>query len=215
MFSKKIRVVLVGAVLALPACSFTEEALWPSLTPEDPAGAGSAAPAPPVAGASTVSAMPGQPGMGADVGAGSPPPLGSGNFSPDGVTPGQSTGTFVGKKVVELRDELVRLQDSIANHNAQLQDTRSRTVQDSQRYHTTVAAINSRLQVGTTPGNPILVQQFNSAQADLDRLGADITEMNNLATAVAADSTMSSFLSESARAAFSMKPGVLWQSVST
>ena len=124
------------------------------------------------------------------------------------MTPGQDTGTFVGRKATELRGELVRLQKSIADHNGALQQTRAKIVQDSQRYHTTVGAVNARLQVGTTPGNPILVQQFNSAQGDLDRLTTDIAEMNNLATVVAGDSTMSAFLSESARAAFNISGAV-------
>ena len=34
----------------------------------------------------------------------------------------------------------------------------------------TIAAIEARLQVGTTPGNPILVQQWNEAQSELDRI---------------------------------------------
>ena len=107
-----------------------------------------------------------------------------------------------------MRGELIRLQKSIAEHNATLQQIRAKIVQDSQRYHTTVGAVNARLQVGTTPGNPILVQQFNSAQTDLDRLTTDIADMNNLSTVVAGDSTMSAFLSESARAAFNISGAV-------
>lgn len=197
----KFRVAVVGATLLLPACAFTEEALWPSLTGEDPAGGNAK---------QTQQAQqtpPGQPGA-EGVAAGVQPPLGNTDFTPPGVTPGPDTGTFVGKKAVELRQELARLQQSIAEHNTALQQLRARVVQDSQRYHTTVGAINSRLQVGTTPGNPILVQQFNSAQADLDRIAADIAEMNNLATRVAGDSTMSAFLSESARAAFGISGAV-------
>ncbi len=139
---------------------------------------------------------------------GTQPPLGDSDFTPPGVTPGQDTGTFVGKKATELRGELVRLQKSIAEHNDQLQNIRSKIVTDSRRYHETVGNINARLQVGTTPGNPILVQQFSSAQTDLDRLSSDIAEMNALATRVAADSTMSAFLSESARAAFNISGAV-------
>ena len=133
---------------------------------------------------------------------GTQPPLGSTDFTPPGVTSGAPTGTFVGKKVVDLRSELTALQNDIGTHNRQLQELRAKMVQDSQRYHGTVAAVNARLQVGTTPGNPILVQQFNSALSDLDRLNNDIAEMNKLTTGVAADSTMSSFLAESTRAAF-------------
>ncbi len=197
MIFSRYRAFVIGAALLLPACSFTEEALWPSLTGEDPAGsatkqtaqAPSRQPAPPAS----------QPRAAAPAPA---PQLGGSDFTPSGVTPGSPTGTFVGKKVVELRAELTRLQGAISQHNSLLQQLRARMVRDSQGYHGTVAAINSRLQVGTTPGNPILVQQFNSAQSDLDRISADTSEMSKLATAVTGDSTMSAFLAESTRAAF-------------
>ncbi len=202
--SSGFRAAIVGAALLLPACSFTEEALWPSLTGEDPAGA-------PAQGqeaqASDQQQAQAAPAAQAPAPAGQPV-LGTTNFQPAGVTPGASTGTFVGKKVIELRSELKRLQASISQHNGSLQQLRARIVQDSQRYHGTVAAINTRLQVGTTPGNPILVQQFNSARGDLERISADTGELNRLATAVSSDSTMSAFLSESTRAAFSVSGAV-------
>jgi hypothetical protein len=214
MISSKIKAVVVGATLLLPACAFTEEALWPSLTGEDPAGGNAQQTQQSQQAAAAPAAQPGalpaglQGPAGGPVVAGAQPPLGSTDFTPPGVTPGQSTGTFVGRKAIELREELSRLQGSIGGHNQVLQQVRAKVVQDSQRYHNTVGAINARLQVGTTPGNPILVQQFNSSQGDLDRLAADIAEMNALATQVAADSTMSAFLSESARAAFNISGAV-------
>jgi hypothetical protein len=134
--------------------------------------------------------------------------MGTSSFRPAGVTPGQTTGTFVGKKAIEMRGELKRLQASISTHNSQLQALRGKIVANSQRYHGTIAAVNARLQVGTTPGNPILVQQFNSSQADLDRIAADITEMNALANRVSNNSTMSSYLSEFARASFAVSGAV-------
>jgi hypothetical protein len=216
MVFTRIRIAVIGAALLLPACGFTEDTLWPSLTGEDPSGtkaqpaaepekpaakeqmAAQPAPAP----APTVQRAP-------SVITPSPqPPLGTTVFEPGGVTPGAPTGTFVGKKVEELRGELAKLQKSISLHNGQLQQLRGRIVQDSQRYHGTVAAINARLQVGTTPGNPILVQQFNSAQADLDRVGIDTAEMNKLSGGVASDSTLSAYLSESSHAAFSISGAV-------
>jgi hypothetical protein len=199
--STGFRALVVTTTLLLPACSFTENALWPSLTGEDPAGApaeaqSGAAPAQQQAAAAQASTPVAQPA------------LGNTNFQPIGVTPGASTGTFVGKKVKELRSELTRLQVSISQHNGSLQQLRARIVQDSQRYHGTVAVINTRLQVGTTPGNPILVQQFNSAGTDLEKISTNTAELNRLATAVSSDSTMSAFLSESTRAAFSVSGAV-------
>lgn len=198
--SSGFRVAVIGAVLLLPACSFTEDALWPSLTGEDPQGDAAVTQSQP----QTAEAVAGAPVPVAVA----QPVLGSTNFQPEGVTTGAASGTFVGKKVTELRSELKRLQVSISRHNATLQQLRAVIVQNSQRYHGTVAAINTRLQVGTTPGNPILVQQFNNARGSLEQISNDTGELNRLATAVSADSTMSAFLSESTRAAFSVSGAV-------
>ena len=199
---KRFRTIIVGAVLLLPACSLSEESIWPSLTGEDPTGdpvskeQASATPAPAA------------PTEMAAAAATSQPPLGNGNFQPMGVTPGQPTGTFVGKKVIELRSELQRVQAAIVKHNNVLQAQRGKLVANSQRYHGTIAAVNARLQVGTTPGNPVLIQQFKSAQSDLERINQDITEMNTLASSIGKNSTMSSFLSESTRAAFAVSGAI-------
>lgn len=137
-----------------------------------------------------------------------PPPLGTTQFEPTPPTPGQPTGTFVGAKLGQLRQDLASLQGNISQHNAELQQIRNLTVQHSQGYWGIVAAVNSRLQVGTTPGNPILVQQWNEAQAQLDRLNDDILVMNSLGNKVAADSAMSAYLLESTRAAYGLSGAV-------
>jgi len=198
----KFRAMIVGAAFLLPACSFSESALWPSLTGEDPTVETPAQAPMPTSMAQTTQTD-------ALDGTGTPPPqLGTTDFRPVGVTPGQDTGTFVGRKVAELRSELQRLQDQVSTHNGQLQTQRAEMVASAQNYHNTVASVNSRLQVGTTPGNPILVQQFNSAQTSLDNLNVGIAAMNKLATAVAGMSTMSSYLAESTRAAFGVSGAV-------
>jgi hypothetical protein len=200
--------MMAGAVLLLPACTFADNALWPTLAGPDPAAGKKPATAQAEAATAQPASAAAQQPAATVIVAQQPPPLGTTNFEPPGVTPGQPTGTFVGQKVVELRDELKRLQTSISDHNGQLQQLRGKIVGNSQRYHGTIAAVNARLQVGTTPGNPILVQQFNSAQADLDRIAGDITEMNALGARVSNNSTMSSFLAESAKAAFAVSGAV-------
>ena len=199
MISIEFRSFLVGTLLLLPACSLTEESLWPSFTADDPASESSqtASSAPRAkAQPATVPAPPQQPA------------LGTSNFVPPGVTSGQNTGTFVGKKVIELRQELQRLQSQISQNNGQLQQLRGKLVANSQRYHGTIAAVNARLQVGTTPGNPILIQQFSSAQGDLDRLSQDVASMNMLSGNIGNSATMSAFLAESAKAAFSVSGAI-------
>ena len=210
MAFRGIAALLTGAVCLLSACSFTDETLWPSLTGSDPAAGKTGTAQATGQRATPASASAAAPGSAAApvIVSQNPPPLGTTNFEPSGVTPGKPTGTYVGNKVVELREELKRLQASISQHNAQLQQSRGKIVGNSQRYHGTIAAVNARLQVGTTPGNPILVQQFNSAQGDLDRIAADITDMNALGSRVSNDSTMSSYLAESARSAFAVSGAV-------
>jgi hypothetical protein len=208
MSASRIRAVVVGMALALPACSFSQDALWPSLTGEDPNRNRTQNQAQAQQPASRAPATSSAAQSEAPMTAGAPPPLGTGDFRPSGVTPGTPTGTFVGKQVSDYRGQLEALQKQIADHNRQLQELRTKMVQDSQRYHGTVAAINARLQVGTTPGNPILVQQFNGAQTELDRLSVDIDSMNRLATGVSSDSTLANYLSESTQAAFGLSGAV-------
>ena len=107
-----------------------------------------------------------------------PPPMGTSKFEPKSITAGKNTGTFVGQKAIELRNELRNLQASVSKNNNKLQTVRDKTIKDSQRYHGAISAINARLQVGTTPGNPVLVGQFNQALADLKNVGEDISAMN-------------------------------------
>ncbi len=201
MMNKALRTVLIGSLLALPACSFTEEALWPSLTGEDPAGEDTQAAAPAPDAPPQAETMP---ALAADGG----PQLGTGDFQPQAITPGVPTGTYVGRKVIELRGELGRLHDSISRQNETLQQVRAETIQHAQRFHGTLAAIYARLQVGTTPGNPILVQQYNSALEDLDRMGANIAQMNALSQSVTADATMAGYLTESVVSSFRLSGAV-------
>src|SRR5262249_24090095 len=134
--------------------------------------------------------------------------LNSGNFQPDPVDPGQPTGTVVGKKVEELRADLTQLQSSVANENKQLQELRGRAIANANGYNNTVAAIESKLQVGTTKGSPVLVAQWNQAQAQLDAVNTDLGQMNSLANEVASNAALSSYLLEATRAAFGISGAV-------
>ena len=189
--------ILVAAGALLGGCSVASDALWPSLTGEDPAGNQTNIPP------SQAEQNP-QPTL-------SPPPppaLGRTNFVPPQVSQGAATGTYVGQRVVEIRGELQRLQSQINQQNSQLQAIRNLTAQHSRNYHTTVGAVNSKLQVGTTPGNPTLVNQWNVAQASLAQIENDIAQMNTLANGVASTSTLSAYLLETTRAAYGLSGAI-------
>lgn len=152
MVSTRFSPIVAAAVLGLAACSSVG----------DPFSAGpgeSAAPAPVMAASAPTTSNPMVPisygSRPRNVGAvaytgnfttgGAVPSLGTTNFEPPGVTPGASTGTYVGRKVTELRDDLRRLQATISDGNQRLQGVRRQVIEDSQRYHGTIAAINTRL----------------------------------------------------------------------
>ena len=102
--------IVFGAALFLSGCAFSDEALLPSLTGEDPASGGtqSAAAAQPQA----VETVPG---------ANAPPAFGTTDFRTPGVTNGTPSGTHVGQKIDDLRGDLGRLQSRLSEHNDQLQ----------------------------------------------------------------------------------------------
>jgi hypothetical protein len=190
MAATSLRAVLLLIVLALPGCSKSD--MWPMLTGEprrsDQPAASSAPPA--IASADVTSA---------------PLPAASGSAA---AYAAPASGTFVGQQVQQLRGDLQRLQTQVAEHQAQLQQIRDDALQNGQRYYTSVAAINARLQIGTTPGNPNLVQQFNDAQVNLDRIGDDVGRLNNLASLVGADSTLAAYILNTAGNAFSISGAV-------
>ncbi len=119
-----------------------------------------------------------------------------------------STGTTVSAKTGSLRQELVQLRQQLGQQATQLDALRAATVQTAQTYHGVVAAINARLQVGTTPGNPVLVSQWNEAQLEMDRVSEQIGRLNQLANAVGAQSTVAAFLLDSVRATLGLSGAV-------
>jgi hypothetical protein len=180
MALKTTHAVALCAVILAGGCSFAEDALFPSNGTVDSDQAAPQAAATPAA---------------------DQPALGKSSFVPPGVTAGAPTGTFVGQKVASLRGDLQQLQAKLTQQNQALQGIRNDTVMDSQRYHGTIAAISARLQVGTTRGNPILTQQWNDAQGELDRINEDVLKMNRLANDVSSSSGLAAYLLESVRAA--------------
>ncbi|MEQ8967324.1 MAG: hypothetical protein RID91_16035 [Azospirillaceae bacterium] len=134
--------------------------------------------------------------------------LGTGEFEPRPITLGPQTGTEVGRRVRGLAGDLSGLRDRVSGHNSRLQDVRAEAIAEAQEYFALVAAIQARLQAGTTPGNPILEQQWGEAALQLEDLSSAITRMNNLSSQVAGDNSLAGYLLESVRATFRLSGAV-------
>ena len=205
--------MVAAAGFLLAGC---ETSLWPSLTGEEPsAGAESrerveipaseaertagTAPAAPVArGVQTA-----QPAPIATMPAVEPRPVAS---QPELTT--KQTGTFVGKKVDAMRQDLVKLKAAVGRLDTRMTQIRADTTDATQRYLGIVAAMNSKLQVGTTPGNPLLVQQWNEAQKQLKRVEANISKMNSLSNDTGSEASVAGYLLDSVRATFTLSGAV-------
>lgn len=176
------------AITILTGCSADESDLWPSLEATEPGGS-----------AQTVQQQ---------TPAGGPLQLNTGVFEPTGVTPGQPTGTAVGEKVQALRTDLQRLQTQVGEENRLLQEYRGDARETARDYNTMVSTINARLQTGTTPGNPDLVQLWNQSQLELSQVATSINNMNALAANTGATASLSTFLLDSVRATYGLQGAV-------
>jgi hypothetical protein len=185
------------AALVLAACSVSEEGLWPSLEGDDPAPPPQRveiAPAP-------IESM--------DAPLIEPMTRPTQRPQADVAAPsGNTTGTFVGEKVASLGGELQGLKGQIDGQAGEYRSVSGNAAQASQRYHALVGQINTRLQVATTPGNPILVSQWQTAQGELDRIADDNSRLAELSNRIAANSDMANYLFESTRAAYSIQGAV-------
>ena len=108
----------------------------------------------------------------------------------------------VRQRIQQLRSDQAALSNGIAAQQAQLNATRSQLAGDTQAYSGLVSGIRSRLQAGTTPGNPNLVNQWNAAQARLDAVTLGVGSLNSLASQVTTQASVTGYLLENVRATF-------------
>lgn len=121
---------------------------------------------------------------------------------------GPSSGTVVGNRARELRDEVLRLRSSVNLNSNEFSVLRASGAAGAVQYHSTVAAITARLQNGTTRGNPILLRQWEEADASLGEVTQSLNHLNSLQTAIDADASLASYMLESIQAAFQLSGAV-------
>ena len=124
------------------------------------------------------------------------------------AAPAATGTTFVGLKVQSLRTDLGQFQGNVARHTAELTSARQSLSSTSSSYFSLIALINSRLQAGTTPGNPQLVAQWGQAQSTLDQMNTGVARLNSISNEVAGDSSFGNYLLNEIRAAYNLQGGV-------
>lgn len=181
---------VLGVAFALGGCSFASDKLFPDFlggsSSEESAGetAMTAAPAPTM-----------------DVTAADMTPLPSSTKSYVGTT-------VVGQRVAQFRSEYESARNSASLHTQQFNTVRALTIANAAAYNGAVGAIRARLQIGTTPGNPELLAQWQEAQSRLTSCDGDLANMNQLSAQVASDAGSVSYLLDNVRAAFTLSGAI-------
>jgi hypothetical protein len=99
---------------------------------------------------------------------------------------------------------LTKLQTATAEQIQRHQQLRADAEANANGYQTTVGAINAKLQVGTTPGNPGVIDAWRRAQTQLQLVGADLDQMNALSNNAATNAAFAAYLLESIRASYTV-----------
>jgi len=129
-------------------------------------------------------------------------------ITPVTIEPGSDTGTAVNKTIQSLRSQVAVLETRLSANAQRLSDLRNSGAAAAGAYQLSKAQITTRLQVGTTKGNPELVAQWNSAQASLDSLSGNINGLNALGTDIANDSSSAHFALDQIGATFNVSGAV-------
>ena len=100
------------------------------------------------------------------------------------------TGTFVGGKITQFRSDLTSIQNAVSSHNNDYLRFKDLVDEQTSVYQGLSSAIRSRLQIGTTPGNPILVGQWNDAQRALEDIQNNVNNLQIVNNRVTADAAL-------------------------
>jgi hypothetical protein len=129
-------------------------------------------------------------------------------ITPVTISSGPDTGTAVNKTIQSLRGQIAGLQQRLAANSGRLTELRNQGAGAAGAYQQAKAHITTRLQVGTTRGNPELVAEWNSAQGQLDGLSTNLNALNALGTDVTNDSSTAHFALDQIGATFNVSGAV-------
>jgi len=130
------------------------------------------------------------------------------SITPVTIEAGSDTGTPVSQTVQQMRDQLSGLEQRLASGAQRLTDVRNANASSATTYQQSKAQIMTRLQLGTTRGNPELVAQWNTAQTSLDQLSSNINTLNAVGTDVTTDSSSAHFVLDQIVATFNVSGAV-------
>lgn len=122
-------------------------------------------------------------------------------LSPDVETPLTIKGMEILKKLQIQQQETISL-------IAQLKTLFEATISEATQYHLLVSHIETRLQVGTTPGNPYLKTQEKQSHVHLNQISTAILNMDKIEALITKKIQLTSLLHQETQSAFTI-PGAV------
>ncbi|MBP5858656.1 hypothetical protein KAJ83_16675 [Marivibrio halodurans] len=197
--TRAVAFALVG--LGLAACGET----WPSLEASNPAGSGAATQPVQVGGSSDSSTS----GSARSTSSSAPQPVSVGQSQSTSIESASATReTFVGNKVTQMEGDLNKLAGNVEGLAGRKQQLVQETSSGADTYHELVAQITSRLQRGTTPGNPVLVDYWNRAQVELEQVAEKVPAMTKLSNDAADEAAFGQYLLNAVQATYGLSGAV-------
>ncbi|MDR1009381.1 MAG: hypothetical protein LBL52_03985 [Rickettsiales bacterium] len=114
-------------------------------------------------------------------------------------------GTFVKNKIANFKAEQGQMRSVIEGRRSTLQSMRAETNTAVSDYRTTVAQISAKLQMGTTPGNPELMDQWRSARSKLERINEIAFDIKRLVADIESDTSMVDYMVGSIQASYKIR----------
>ena len=113
--------------------------------------------------------------------------------------------TLVAQKIQSVHADAAQLQGNVERLQADFAATRQSLGNDASSYSSITAGVNTRLQAGTTAGNPELIVQWGEAQSLLDQMNGSITHLVSISNDAANNLSFGNFVLKEIRAAFDLR----------
>lgn len=114
-------------------------------------------------------------------------------------------GTFIKNKIKNFGSEQAQLKSLVDSRKTTLQSMRNETNTAVSDYRSAVAQINSKLQLGTTPGNPELMDEWKDARAKLEKINNIAFDIKRLVADVESDQSMVDYMVGSIQASYKIR----------
>ncbi|MBD5405928.1 hypothetical protein HDR59_05270 [bacterium] len=114
-------------------------------------------------------------------------------------------GTFMKNKIANFKSEQEQLKALVDSRKTTLQEMRNETNTAVSDYRSAVSQINSKLQLGTTPGNPELMDEWKDARAKLEKINNIAFDIKRLVADVESDQSMVDYMVGSIQASYKIR----------